>query len=358
MVVLEVEADVATQEAMSFPQSNRADAAASGLSFLLIAIAAVFGCWVIGTRALDIGTDTSVYAGFYESLGHPALHTRLEPGFVFFSYMVHKLGFGVTGYQVALFALLLLIAFVACIKYFRYIGGGRGFPVFLTASLMMLFVSPMFMNGAINAVRQGLAALLIFSALLSFHRRQWWHFLLFGALASSLHTSSLMYLACAPALLVNARTLRWLAALAFLLYVSGLSMKLVQTFLPQLYAFVQEYAANPDYRSGVRVDFAVFSIFWYVLPHMLAPLIRESHREAIVQSAAVYLVMVLPFFAVGWGSYSNRFLLPAWLSASLIVAAILCYSRLNVLRNPLLIQIGLLGACAALYFYVSHGIVV
>jgi hypothetical protein len=337
---------------------SRADAAASGLSLLLVVLACVFGCWVVGTRPLDTGTDTSVYAGFYEALGHTALQTRLEPGFVFFSWVVRKLGFGVVGYQVALFALLLLIVVTACRKYFAYIGGGRGFMVFLTASLMLLFVSPMFMNGAINAVRQGLAALLVFTALLSFHRRQWLQFLLFGGLASSLHLSSLMYLACAPALLLGARSLRWLAAVAFVLYVSGASMQLVKAFVPALYAFVQEYAANPDYRSGVRVDFAVFSIFWYLLPHMFAPLIREPQRERILQGAAVYLVMVLPFFAVGWGSYSNRFLLPAWLAASLIVAAILCCSRLPVLRNPLLIQAGLLGSCVALYYYVSNGIVV
>ena len=358
MAMPAVAADMTVHAVMPIPESSRADAAASGLSFLLVVLAAVFGCWAVGTRPFDIGTDTSVYAGFYETLGHTAINTRLEPGFVFVSQVVRALGFGVIGYQIALFALLLLIAHVACFKYFRYIGGGRGFPMLLTASMTLLFVSPMFMNGAINAIRQGLAALLVFSALLSFHRRQWWQFLLFGAVATSFHLSSLMYLACAPALLVNARVLRWLAALAFLLYVSGMSMKLVQAFVPPLYTFVQEYAANPDYRSGVRVDFAVFSIFWYVLPHMLAPLIREERREAIVQSSAVYLVMVLPFFAVGWGSYSNRFLLPAWLAASLIVAAIPCYSRLAILRNPLLVQIGLVGACAVLYLYVSNGIVV
>lgn len=347
-----------TYATLPLPESSRADAAASGLSFLLLVIAAVFGAWAVGTRPLDIGTDTSVYAGFYEALGHTVIHTRLEPGFVFVSTVIRKLGFSVIGYQVLLFALLLLIAVVASRKYFNYIGGGRGFAMYLTAAITLLYVSPMFMNGAINAIRQGLAALLVFSALLSFHRRQWWQFLLFAALASSLHLSSLMYLACAPALLVSARTLRWIALLAFVMYVSGLSMRIVQAFIPPLYAFVQEYAFNPDYRSGVRVDFAVFSIFWYVLPHMLAPLIRESHREAIVQSAAVYLVMVLPFFAVGWGSYSNRFLLPAWLAASLIVAAILCFSRLSILRNPLLVQVGLVGACMALYYYVSNGIVV
>lgn len=347
-----------TYATLPLPHSNRADAAAAGLSFLLLMVAAVFGCWIVGTRPLDIGTDTSVYAGFYESLGRTALRTRLEWGFVAVSQAIRMLGFGVIGYQVALFGLLLLIAFAASYKYFHYLGGGRGLIVFMAACLMLLFVSPMFVNGAINAVRQGLAALLVFMALLAFQRRQWWQFLLFGAMASSLHLSSLIYLAFAPALLVSARTLRWLAVFAFLLYVSGFSMKLVQTLLPPLYVFVQEYAANPDYRSGVRVDFAVFSIFWYLLPHMFAPLIREPQREAVVQSSAVYLVMVLPFFAVGWGSYSNRFLLPAWLAASLIVAAIMCYSRLGALRNPLLIQLGLIASCAALYYYVTNGVVI
>lgn len=343
---------------MPVTQANRADAAATGLSLLLLVLAAAFGCWVVGTRALDIGTDTSVYAGFYETLGHTAIKTRLEPGFVYFSLLISKLGLGVIGYQISLFALLLAIAFVACRKYFRYIGGGRGFAIFLTASLMLLFVSPMFVNGSINAVRQGLAALLIFTALLSFHQRQWWRFLFVGALATSLHVSSLMYLACAPALLLKARTLRWVAAIAFFAYVSGLSMKLVQGLVPSLYTFVQEYAPNPDYRSGVRIDFAVFSIFWYVLPHMFAPLIREPQREAILHSAGVYLTMVLPFFLVGWGSYSNRFLLPPWLAASLIVAAVMCYSRVSLLRNPLFLQIGLVAACGALYYYVNNGIVI
>ena len=340
------------------PEPNRADVAASGLSFLMVVLAGVFGCWAVGTRSLDIGTDTSVYAGFYESMGHTAIHTRLEPGFVFFTWLVRQLDLSVVGYQVCLFALLLVIAFIACRKYFNYIGGGRGFMVFLTAAVMLLFVSPMFMQGAINAVRQGLAALLVFTSLLSFHRRQFFQFFLFGGIAASLHLSSLMYLACAPVLLLGPRSLRWIAAGSFFLYVSGLSMKLVQTLMPSLYVFVQEYAANPDYRSGVRVDFAVFSIFWYVLPLMLAPLIRESRREAIVNSTSIYLVMVIPFFAVGWGSYSNRFLLPAWLSASLIIAAVFTYSRVPLLRNPLLIQCGLIGACVALYYYVSNGIVV
>lgn len=340
------------------PAANRSEAAASGLSFLLVVLAVAFGCWVVGSRGIDVGTDTRVYAGFFEGLGHTKVQTRLESGFVFISYVIRKLGFGVHGYQGALFGLLLLTAFIACRKYYRLLAAERGFMTFFAASVMLLYFSPMFVNGAINAVRQGLAALLIFTALMAFQRRQFFQFLVFGGIASSLHVSSLMYLACAPALLVNAKVLRYIAAAAFLLYVTGLSMKLVQALVPELYAFVMTYAMNPDYKSGVRVEFAVFSIFWYVLPHALAPLIREQQREYVLQSAAVYLVMVIPFFAVGWGSYSNRFLLPAWLSASLIVAAVICWNRVTVVRNPLLIHLGLIVSCGALYYYVRNVIVI
>ena len=90
---------------------------------------------------------------------------------------------------------------------------------------------------------------------------------------------------------------------------------------------------------------------------LLTTLVIPAFSPVQAQNSAADVVMVLPFFAVGWGSYSNRFLLPAWLSASLIVAAILCFSRVSILRNPLLIQIGLLVACGALYYYVSNGIV-
>jgi hypothetical protein len=82
----------------------------------------------------------------------------------------------------------------------HYLDSERGYLTFLTAGLMFLFLSPMFVNASINAVRQGLAALLVFTALLAFHRRQWRNFIVYGALASSFHYSSLLYLAFAPML--------------------------------------------------------------------------------------------------------------------------------------------------------------
>lgn len=328
------------------------------LSVLLLLGVGLFGCWLVGTRGLDVGTDTSVYATFFQGIDNGPITTRLEPGFVFVTYLLSKAGLDVTGYQAALFALMLVIVWVSSREYFRYLGGTHGYWTLLSASLMLLFISPMFVNATINAIRQGLAAPLVFAALLSFQRRKWWRFALYGALSTSLHLSALLYLACAPVLLANTRVLRYVAVAAVLVYSSGLSMLLVRALLPELYVFVMQYSANPDYQSGTRIDFAVFSFFWYALPLLLLPLVRRPFAERISASTSVYLVMLLPFFAVGWGSYSNRYLLPAWLAVSLILAAVLWQNRSAVLRNPLLIRLGLIASCGVYYFYVTHKILI
>ncbi|HJS35408.1 MAG TPA: EpsG family protein [Pseudoxanthomonas sp.] len=327
-----------------------------GVTWLLVV--AMFGCWLVGSRPLDIGSDTATYAGFFESLDQGVPETRLEPGFAYLSYGLRLLGLGVPGYQAVLFALLLVGVAIAVRINHRAFPPTQAYPTLLCASLLLLFISPMFVNASINAIRQGLAAPLVFAALLCFRQRRWRGFVLLGVLAASLHVSSLLYLACAPALLLKPNLLRAMAVLAFLAYVSGLSMKVVGTMSPTLYATVMEYTANDNYRAGVRIDFAVFTMFWYLVMLAVSPWIQPAARRPLQESASVYLVMVLPFFAIGWGYFSNRYLLPGWLAVSLILAAAGCYSRLAPLRQPLLLGAGLGAACGVLFFYVSRGIVI
>lgn len=341
------------------PASHTASASARwGLAVLLLVAVALFGCWLVGSRPLDIGTDTPVYAGFFERLGHGASETRMEPGFVAVSYLLSKLGLAVPAYQGVLFGLMLLTVWASTRKYARYLGDTRGYLTFLSASVMLLFLSPMFVNASINAIRQGLAALLVFTALLSFHQRQWWQFVLYGALASSLHLSSVLYLAFAPALLLHTNALRYIGVIGFVVYCTGLSQLIVQALAPGLHDLVMDYAARSELRAGTRIDFAVFSAFWYVLPHLASPLIKPPYRERILHSTAVYLVMLLPFFAIGWGYFSNRYLLPAWLAVSLILAAVICHNRLQALSHPLLVRFGLIVSCGVFYYYVTHETVI
>ena len=340
------------------PVATSQASAARGLGVVWLLLVALFGCWLVGSRSLEIGSDTETYAGFFESLDQGVPDTRLEPGFAYLSYGLRLLGLGVPGYQAVLFALLLLGVAIAVRINHRAFPPTQAYATLLCASLLWLFVSPMFVNASINAIRQGMAAPLVFAALLCFQQRRWWGFAVLGAVAASLHVSSLLYLACAPALLLKTTALRAVAALAFVAYISGVSMKVVGVVSPTLYTTVMEYTANDNYRAGVRIDFAVFSVFWYVLVLAVSPWVQPAARKPLQDAASAYLVMLLPFFVIGWGYFSNRYLLPGWLAVSLILAAACCYSRIAPLRQPLLLGAGLAAACGVLFFYVSRGIVI
>lgn len=328
------------------------------LSLLLIFSACLVADAIIGLRPLDVGTDTRIYAGVFVSMRHGFVDTRFEPGFALVTRLLSLTGMSVAGYQASLFGISLVTAALAARRYFHYLGGTRGYLTFLTAGLMFLFLSPMFVNGSINAVRQGLASLLVFAALLSFHHRQWRSFIVYGALAVGFHYSSLLYLAFAPLLLFNMRVQRVIAVVAFLAYCSGLTMIMVRALVPPLYNAVMAYVAGSNYRAGVRIDFAVFAMFWYFLPYLLSRMIREPFSARIKQSMAVYSVMLLPFFTVGWGNFSNRYLLGPWEAASFIVAAIFCFSRFRPFRHSVLLSGGLVMASGVFCYYVTYQVII
>jgi hypothetical protein len=344
-------------QVITYPANPAETNARVMLNLMFIAAACLFADALVALRDIDVGTDTGVYASVFLAMRNGLIATRFEPGFLLITAALSATGISVAAYQGFLFLTLLATIVLATRYYHDYLEGESAYLTFLTASLLFLFLSPLFMNASINAVRQGLASLLVFAALLAFYQRQWRNFFLFGVLATSFHYSSVLYLVFAPALLLNSRTLRVVGIVAFLAYCSGLTMLVIRVALPAVYTFVMAYDASSIFRSGVRLDFAAFSFFWYGLPYVVARMVREPVRERIIRSTAIYLVMLLPFFLVGWGSFSNRYLLPAWMSASLVVAAIFCNSRLSLMRNPLLLRAGLVVACGFFYYYITHGVI-
>jgi hypothetical protein len=329
------------------------------LSMMLIAAACLFIDLVVGTRSIDVGSDTYVYAGVFDEFrgGGPA-QTRFEPGFLMVTRLLAMAGVSLHVYQCVLFGLLLVFALVAARRYFDYLGGTRGGVTFVIASLAFLLISPMFVNASINAVRQGLSSLPVFIALLAFHQRQWRSFFIWGVIGTCFHYSALLYLVFAPLLLFNLKFLRLAAIFGFVAYCTGITMIVVRAALPSLYSAVMDYSLGARYKSGVRIDFAVFSIFWYLLPYCMSGLVRKPHSERLKDSTAVYLVMLLPFFAVGWGNFSNRYLLSSYMAISMMVAALFFFSRISILRNPILLRMGLVISCAVFYYYVVHQVIV
>lgn len=320
----------------------------------VLVLAGLVALCTVAWRAPWQGTDTPIYAAWYLSLRSGVVVTRFEPLFVLVSRMASAAGLGVQAWQGLLFLLLAAGGAAAARAYARELGSSAA--RLLPAATMFLLLSPVFVNAAINATRQGLAAFPIIAALLAFQGRRWVAFVVMSAVAAGFHYSALLYVALAPVLLLRPRWLQLVAALAFAAYATGLTLVAVRTLSPAAYTVVMAYGPYAVYRSGVRLDFAVFSLFWYGLPMVVARAVREPWAGRIVDLQGVYLVLVLPFLLVGWGNYSNRFLLPAWLFASLVVAALCVHSRLPLLRHPVVIGLGLLMSGGVFAFYVSQGV--
>jgi hypothetical protein len=327
------------------------------LSLMLIAAACLFADALVGFRGIDVGTDTGVYASVFHAMRDGFIATRFEPGFLLITRALSATGMSLAGYQCVLFLILMGTAVAATHRYYSYLDGNSDYLTFLIASLMFLFLSPVLMNASINAVRQGLASLLVFAALVAFYQRQWRAFAVYAVLSTSFHYSSLVYLLFSPALLLKPRTLRFLGIAAFLAYCSGLTMLLVRVLLPPAYNVIMAYDASGASKTGVRIDFAVFSIFWYLLPFALSRLIQQPVRERLIRGTAIYIVLLLPFFVAGWGSFSNRYLFPGWLSMSVMIAAIFCNGRTPLLRDPLVLRCGLVASCGVFYYYITHMVI-
>jgi len=327
------------------------------LGLMLVVVAIFFVDVAVSTRG-NIGTDTSVYASFFESLTQrAAITSRFEPVFYYLSVALAATGMSFAAYQGMLFLVMMVTVVAATRRYHDYLQSDTRYTTFLIASLLFLFISPVMSNATINVVRQGLSSLLVFTALLAFQQRQWRAFVMWGLLATGFHYSAVLYLFFAPVLLLTPKLQRVAGIVAFLAYCSGLTMVAVRAVVPGVYTMVMAYDASATYRAGVRLDFAVFSLFWYLLPFVVAPLVREPVRERITRSTAIYLVLMLPFYAVGWGNYSNRYLLPAWLSVAAVLLTNSCDNRFSPLRHPGVLCMGMVGACAVFAYYVTHGVV-
>ncbi len=329
------------------------------IAYMVIACICVLCLLLVATRDHDIGKDTPAYAAFFQSIdrGQEA-NARIEPGFVFVTQAAAILDLGVAGYQGLLFGLLLGTCLLATRVFWEYLGRRRDYHIFLAASLALLLGSPAFVNAAVNAIRQGLASLLVFAALVLVFRGRWAKALLVGMLAASFHYSSVLYFLFTPVLLLSQRAQILVAVFAFSFYVTGLSEITIRSISPEIYFLVMDYQASAEYRSGSRLDFALFSMFWFALPFFVGRVLNQGVNVRIQESMRIYLVMLLPFFAVGFGNFSNRFLLPAWMSMSIILASMICDTRILQLRNAWTVYLSLFVGAGAFVYFVQHEVLI
>lgn len=273
--------------------------------------------FLVATRDLDVGRDTHRYASFYYSLDARFLESRFEPGFLALSRALRTAGFSLQFYFGLLFVLLITLHLAATLHIARALKLNVSRQILSAVALGVLFAWPFFPSAAVNGIRQGLSAPLTLISIIFVYQRRWLAYAISTLLAISFHFTAVLF---APfALLVLNRHLPPLAVLlGSILYATGVSEDLVFLLSPKLHQIVIEYGSDADYQTGVRFDFLLFSLSLYLVFRLAHLLLPTPWRRSLQILANCYLVCLIPFLLLGWGAFSNRFLLPAWLTSAVL----------------------------------------
>jgi hypothetical protein len=195
-------------------------------------------------------------------------------------------------------------------------------------SFSLVIISPFFLGVQINAIRQGFSFLWLLLAFSYYLNRKKTESLFLFMLAISFHYSAVMYITF---FLINKFSIvknYSLMILLSVLYFLGLTKGFVEFIshilnLP-IYDYVSTYDSFASYRSGIRVDFLIFSL----LPYFLYPFVIDKDKYS-VDFLNIYLCLIIPFLLFGWANYSNRYAMNAWLFMPLIFVHMLKVNRFN-----------------------------
>jgi len=115
-------------------------------------------------------------------------------------------------------------------------------------------------------------------------------------------------------------------------------------------SFALNYGAEAEYKTGVRLDFLLFS--WLAITPILPAALGRPTYNAVPHLAAkvlnIYLVLLIPFLLLGYKAFSDRYALPAWLFLSVVMAYVAVGSK--TLRRHRLVAVPGLLLVASLAF--------
>jgi hypothetical protein len=316
----------------------------------------------VGFRADFVGSDTPLYTEIYNSQ-----LSQAEP-FVSFEYLYNFLSMSLAFFGLnvhVFFTLISLLGFVALVV-FSLLLSNRFFvrnvsSEYLCALMgLFLFLSPVFFNAQTNVIRQGVSMFYLYIFFISILcQLNWGWSVFFAAISVGFHYTSAIYVALFFLLFISYRLLFYFSTLSFILYVSGFSEKVlmfVSGYAPiDLYGKIMDYGVHSNYLAGVRVDFAVFTfVIGCCFSLAIALLFRLEIRRQLFSLFKVYWILVLPFFYLGFGAFSDRYLLGAWLFVS-IMAGVLC-TQVRFIKVPFEAFFLFFGVFALFFISQIHGL--
>ncbi|MDI9817775.1 MULTISPECIES: EpsG family protein [unclassified Legionella] len=311
--------------------------------------------FVIAFRPESVGTDTRNYIYFYNSICQDFLilssFEYLFQGILLF-FSTFSAPPAIVFWFLAFVNLTMVI--LLALKLSSFVNKKiDSYRLFFILSILFL-ISPFFFAIMVNVIRQGTAtlALFVFCIVLA-ARKPLFALVPLSFLALGFHKTSLITIIFSPLILCNYRVVFITTLISALLYITGLTTRLIywvsQLTGINLYLKITDYANSGIYHTGVRYDFALFTIFMglgfkFLSRYFLAIEDRTTFKELL----KIYWVLVLPFFFFGFAAYSDRYLLAGWLYLS-VLAAVFSGLLIGKYRVPVGWDF-LIFLCSTMYF--------
>lgn len=287
---------------------------------IAIYISILFVSYFISVRDLDIGTDTFNYMILFKKSLNPYLYIDTEILFLALNKLV---GFFTTDYRFLLFFCASISLFFSLLMIKKSISffcdSYRDVDTFYIVIFSIFLLSPFTFNANTNVIRQGLSTPILITAFIMFAKRKYINSLVLFLLAIGFHKSSFMFFLLSPLMFVGHKKLVLIVSMLSIFYISGIAYNILQPVFEyfgiiKYFIEIKEYGISSSYKSGIRIDFFLFSIFFIFLSY-----IGYMKKYIIEELVKILLILFIPFLLFGYMAYSDRLLLALWYTIPIVL---------------------------------------
>lgn len=302
------------------PLRSNHDALISAIILFYVLAVTAYG---IGNRPFYVGADTLTYADYYDRY-EGLFVNRFEPGFSILTFLIKHLRVGVRSYLSLLY--IALCGFFTMFVVFSCLQDRvqRASATYIALVFAALFFSRWFENAAVNGIRQGLAAPLVYATLLFVGRRAFLFATLCGVTALCFHQSAGLAILVSPLMLLRERTQLYVFLGSCAAYIGGLNATLVRALPPlfgvNLYEFIVDYSSDAPLWHGPQFVFILYTCVFMMVFYGARYFLRQS--VVFGEYVRIYSALSCMYFIFGIGAFSNRFAVYAWLFTSIPLARI------------------------------------
>ncbi len=298
--------------------------------FLLAALSLV-----VGSRDLSVGTDTANYAQYFENVCNYSDMQLFDPLFGYLTLLIARTEVAVWCYFSILFLLFNFLYF----SFFSSIAKWSHFEKRHLLYILLLgfsLASSWYIAATTNGLRQGLSLPLLYFSLFFFFRKKWIKAVFFAFCAAGFHLSSVFVLPFFVTIFLPKKLFNWLVIFAILGYPLGINEALVAFFSRiigfTVYEQIAMYGVESENWVGFQWDLFLYSIFWVVIYAYLQKFVKKKYIKEFSFFWQLYCILLFPYLFFGFGGYSNRWAVIAWLFLPIIHTAFFYCSRFGDIK--------------------------